>query len=140
VKMEIKTQQMENGRSRKNFLLCFLFSLLIFPGCSGLGLLQDRLAPKQVDKGKILFRYYSPSAKTVTVAGEFNGWEFKQDQSRTVYLKKNEKDIWEALVSMGSGRYHYKFVIDYQSWVLDSNNPLTEDDGTGNLNSLIIVK
>ncbi len=117
-----------------------LLVLLMLAGCSGLGVIQDRLAPKQIDGGKVLFRYYSPSAKTVTIAGDFNGWEYKQDQSRAIYLKPNDKYIWSAAVPLSPGRYRYKVVIDYQSWILDSNNPLTEDDGTGNLNSLIIVK
>lgn len=116
------------------------FAALILAGCASFGMIQDRLSPKQVPGGKVLFRYYSPSAKTVTLAGDFNGWEYKQDQSRTIYLKQDEKFVWQASVPVTTGRYRYKFVIDYQSWVLDSNNPLTEDDGTGNFNSLIIVK
>lgn len=133
-----KGQEVKGLQNLFTFLPFYFFTFLF--GCSGLGVIQERLAPKQLDGGKVSFRYYSPSAKTVTVAGDFNGWEYKQDQSRTIYMKKNEQDVWEATVPMSSGRYRYKFVLDYQSWILDSNNPLTEDDGTGNFNSLIVVR
>lgn len=103
-------------------------------------MLEERRQPELLDGGKVLFYFYSPSAKTVTLAGDFNGWEHKQDQSRTIYLKKNEKDIWSVTVPISSGRYRYKFVVDYQAWFRDPNNPLTEDDGKGDLGSLLIVR
>lgn len=114
--------------------------LAFFSGCASLGMIQERLVPRQMEDGKVLFRYYSPSARTITPAGDFNGWEHRQDQSRTIHLRKNEKDVWEVAVPLQEGRYRYKYVLDYQSWVLDPNNPLTEDDGTGNFNSLLIIK
>jgi len=76
----------------------------------------------------------------VTIAGEFNNWEYKPDQSRAVKLTKDSDGIWRATVKIPSGRYMYKCVLDYQTWILDPYNPYTIDDGTGNLNSLLIVK
>lgn len=122
-------------------LTLFALCSLLLPACAELGVVQDRLAPKQIEGGKVLFQYYSPSARTVTVAGTLNNWEYRQDQSRTIYMKKNDKGIWDATVQLAPGRYHYKFVIDYQTWVLDDNNPLTEDpDNNGDIKSLIVVK
>jgi 1,4-alpha-glucan branching enzyme len=90
--------------------------------------------------GEVLFQYDFPSARTVCVAGEFNGWEWQSNQSRTILLKKNADGIWQARRKIPPGRYQYKIVLDYQSWILDPYNPYTYDDGRGNINSLLIVK
>lgn len=122
------------------FLLFTLQQCMLLAACGTTGIIRDRLPPpSQTSKG-ILFQYYSPSARTVTVAGEFNNWEHKPDQSRAIKLKKDEDGIWQATVEIPAGRYMYKYVIDYQTWILDPYNPYTIDDGTGNLNSLLIVK
>lgn len=102
-------------------------------------LIKDRIvSPEQVGD-EIIFRLDAPSATVVTVAGEFNGWEYRPDQPRTIKLKK-KNSIWEVKVKIPPGRYEYKFVIDHHTWILDPYNPYTVDDGRGNINSLLIVK
>jgi len=111
-------------------------------GCASLNLVKDRLPPPSpvAGSGEILFQYDFPSARTVSVAGEFNGWEWQSSQPRAIFLKKNEKGIWQAKVKIAPGRYQYKIVLDYQTWILDPYNPYTIDDGRGNINSLLVVK
>lgn len=102
--------------------------------------LQDRVEPPGAVAGGTRFQLDSASARTVYVAGEFNGWESRPEQPRAVPLKKTERGLWEATVPIPPGRYQYKFVIDNSIWIVDPNNPLTVDDGRGNVNSLVIVR
>lgn len=134
----MKTQITQIFNLFLTFLLpTFYFLLAAFTGCASI---QKRLPPPYIHKGEVVFQYISPSARNVSVAGEFNNWEYKPDQARAIRLKKNEQGIWEARAKIVSGRYQYKYVIDYQSWILDPNNPYTVSDDAGNINSLLIVK
>lgn len=118
----------------------FLILGIILSSCT-LKWIQDRVPPPEmVSGGKVLMRLDSPSAKTVFIAGDFNGWEHQPSDPRAVAMKKNSSGIWEAKFKVNSGRYQYKFVLDSYSWILDPHNPLTLDDGKGNINSLLIVK
>ncbi|MBA3051917.1 MAG: hypothetical protein FP827_02320 [Candidatus Omnitrophica bacterium] len=118
----------------------FLTVILIFSSCS-LTWVKERIPPPSLQAdGKVLFRLDAPSAKTVFVAGDFNGWEYNVSGQRAIALKKNKYGGWEALADIPSGRYTYKYVLDSYTWILDPHNPLTVDDGTGNVNSLLIVK
>jgi len=117
-----------------------IFFSVFFIGCATVDIVKDRLPPPtQTEKG-VVFQLDAPSARTVTVAGEFNGWEYRPDQPRTIQMKKGGDGIWRATVKIEPGRYQYKYVLDYQTWIIDPYNPYTIDDGTGNLNSLLIVK
>ena len=118
------------------FAICYLL-FAIFTGCASI---QKRVQPPHIENGEVVFQYISPSARNVSVAGEFNGWEYRQDQQRAIRLEKKEKNVWIAKAKIEPGRYQYKFVVDYQTWILDPYNPYTIDDGTGNINSLLIVK
>jgi 1,4-alpha-glucan branching enzyme len=126
-------------RLHRFYLLPFTFYLLpvFFAGCASI---QKRVQPPHIENGEVVFQYISPSARNVSVAGEFNGWEYRQDQQRAIRLEKKEKNVWIAKSKIEPGRYQYKFVVDYQTWILDPYNPYTIDDGTGNINSLLIVK
>lgn len=140
VNTDMSLRDRRSWQSHPFSLLLFSILYSLFSGFIGCASIQQRLPPPYLHKGEIVFQYISPSARNVSVAGEFNGWEYKPDQSRAIRMKKNEQGIWEARAKIESGRYQYKYVIDYQTWILDPNNPYTIDDGTGNLNSLLIVK
>lgn len=124
---------------KKIFLL---ISVCVFSSCTTLDFISDRIiSPEQISSDTVVFRFKSSTARIVTIAGDFNGWEYRPDQPRTVKMKKQSSDLWIAEVKgLQPGRYQYKFVIDYQMWILDPNNPYTIDDGTGNRNSLLIVR
>lgn len=72
-----------------------------------------------------------PNARVVTLAGTFNSWD-----SRHVLCGRVE-DSWICRIDLAPGKYLYKFVVD-EDWILDPDNPLREDDGSGNVNSVII--
>jgi len=73
-----------------------------------------------------------PEAKKIILAGSFNDWdEHKIRMTRT----GNE---WKVTIPLTGGKFQYKFIVDGR-WITDPENPLIEDDGKGNLNSILFV-
>ena len=75
-----------------------------------------------------------PGAQSVSVAGDFNGW----NPSRTS-MERSDGGVWTTTIRLKPGRYQYMFVIDGKQWLAD---PLaTEDagDGFGSQNAVLDV-
>ena len=72
------------------------------------------------------------NAKKVILAGSFNGWNEHKEQ---MVLKNG---VWTSTLDLPGGKQTYKFIIDGK-WITDPKNPLTEDDGYGNINSVLFV-
>jgi Glycogen recognition site of AMP-activated protein kinase/Alpha amylase, catalytic domain len=72
--------------------------------------------------------------KTVALAGVFNGWSV----DKTPLTGPNEKGEYAVDLPLEPGKYGYKFVVDGK-WMLDPNNPETEDNGMGDKNSVVTV-
>lgn len=73
------------------------------------------------------------NAKKVILAGTFNDWnEYKMKMDRT-------ESGWKISLNLSSGKYAYKFIVDGQ-WMIDPDNPLSEYDPYGNLNSILMVQ
>lgn len=75
-----------------------------------------------------------PDAQSVSVAGDFNGWDPAQTQ-----LERMDGGMWTVTLPLKPGRYEYMFVIDGRQWIAD---PLaTEDagDGFGSKNAVLDV-
>lgn len=109
-----------------------------------LGAVEDRLPPPaEVDSG-VLFRYYAPSARQVTLAGNFNNWGGTQGGGRydpdiDPMSDPDADGVWSIIVPLPPGRYQYKYVIDGGvRWEKDPNNPDAGSEG-GIENSLIVV-
>jgi len=85
-------------------------------------------------KGNTVFRLKGHAdARVVAVAGTFNNW----NQSQMLFGK--EGDVWVCRIDLAPGKYTYKFIID-GDWILDPDNPTTEDDERGFTNSVVVVK
>jgi len=83
-------------------------------------------------EGNTTFRLRGhPSARRVTVAGSFNGWD-----SRHLICGKDGAE-WVCRVDFPAGRYTYKFVVD-DDWILDPGNSASADDGNGGTSSLLV--
>jgi hypothetical protein len=67
------------------------------------------------------------NAKTVFLAGDFNGW------SPNAFLMTKEGDDWVIKVNLSLGKHTYKFVVDGK-WIMDPGNKLWEQNehSTGN--------
>ncbi len=89
--------------------------------------------PAEVDGG-ILFTFEAPEATEVYLAGEFNGWSPSTD-----LMAKGKDGIWRIVLSLDSGRYEYKFVVD-GVWQEDPDNPETIPDPYGGKNSIVTVE
>ena len=73
-----------------------------------------------------------PAASKVILAGSFNNWnEHKQEMMR-------QPDGWSVTLDLPGGKHTYKFIIDGR-WITDPENPIIEDDGYGNKNSVRFV-
>ena len=84
----------------------------------------------------MLFFFYGDQAKSVSLAGEFNGWD-----SNKTRLQKDEQGMWRtAIAAPPPGLYHYKFVINDEWWLEDPTNGMKAPDGYGGLNSVLIIK
>jgi hypothetical protein len=82
----------------------------------------------------VTLRYVDETARSVSVIGSFNGWS--PDHSR---MRKLGDDVWELTISLPPGKYAYRFLIDNRRQVLDPAGVLTEPDGYGGKNSVIVV-
>ena len=83
----------------------------------------------------VTFYYVDSQAKSVSVAGDFNGWNTTRD-----LLTKENRSLWklEKKISSG-GSYRYKFVIDGKKWLIDKENENKEPDGFGYFNNRLNI-
>jgi hypothetical protein len=78
------------------------------------------------------FKLIASEAKSVAVAGIFNGWDPKKTPLEEV------GGAWHAKVELPRGRYEYRFVIDGQ-WVTDPNARESVPNPFGSVNSVVSV-
>lgn len=79
------------------------------------------------------FVLFAPEAGTVSVVGDFNGW----DPGATPLVRRGE--VWTALVSLEPGRHVYSFVIDGEEWVADVDAPRAPEDEFGRPSSVLLL-
>jgi CubicO group peptidase (beta-lactamase class C family) len=83
-------------------------------------------------QGNTTFRLKGyPEAKIVNLAGTFNDWK------PAAIVCGKEQSEWVCRVDLKPGKHLYKFIID-GNWIIDPDNPTTEDDGRGNINSVLV--
>jgi 1,4-alpha-glucan branching enzyme len=78
------------------------------------------------------FALAANEAKSVAVAGSFNGWDPKKTPLEGV------AGAWHAKLELSRGRYEYRFVIDGQ-WVTDPNARESVPNPFGSVNSVVSV-
>lgn len=81
----------------------------------------------------IKFTYHDPEAGEVFLAGSFNGWS-----TSATPMRRLESGNWVATVQLGPGKHEYKFVVD-GAWITDFDNPDTQPDPYGGVNSIVEV-
>jgi len=75
----------------------------------------------------------APKARTVYVAGSFNGW----DPQRTA-LRKDSRGVWHVTLPLSGGRYEYRLVVDGQ-WQEDPSAKESVPNPHGGRNSVLVV-
>ena len=96
--------------------------------------LSDYYGVNQVNDAVAFVTLY-PRAKSVQVAGDFNGWQ----PSKLPLEKIGESGVWQAAVKLPQGKYRYRLVVDGQ-WQQDPYNETTELNPFGGYNSVVEVK
>lgn len=75
-----------------------------------------------------------PQARSVSVAGDFNGWNPAQTP-----LERVDGGMWTTTIPLKPGRYQYMFVIDGVQWMADPLAPEEAGDGFGSTNAVLDV-
>ena len=92
------------------------------------------VSPGEALAGEPVFaqlRLDAPQARSVSVAGDFNGWRVEATP-----LRRGEGGTWSVRVPLAAGRrYQYMFVVDGE-WVPDPAAPAA-DDGFGGRNAVL---
>ena len=76
-----------------------------------------------------------PGARTVQVAGDFNGW----NPARTS-LEEVSSGAWTVTIPLEPGRYEYMYVVDGRQWMADPFAAEQNDDGFGSRNAVLEVR
>lgn len=96
-----------------------------------LALLLTTSEPKPVE-----FSYVAEEkVSRANLAGTFNGW----NKVATPMKLGPDGRTWTVSVPLAPGKYYYKFVLDGERWITDPKALRDEDDGNGNMNSVLIV-
>jgi len=71
----------------------------------------------------------------VNLAGTFNNW------NKDAWPMKVDADgrTWRFTTQLAPGKHLYKFVLDGDRWIVDPLAKKTEDDGGGNINTVLII-
>ena len=112
------------------------------------GILPEELLDETADQevvdpplgcGDVLISYAAaPGVQEVLASGSFNGWG---DSAETADpLGDDDGDgTWTLMLHLAPGKHLYKLIVDGE-WILDPANPDQEDDGNGNMNSVLWVE
>jgi 1,4-alpha-glucan branching enzyme len=110
-----------------NVLLLAVF-LLSIAGCA-----QKHRGP-EITKDGILFIFYAPTAKSVTISGSFNAWDIRKGR----LSGPDKSGVWSVVIPLPEGRYEYLFIVDGK-WLPDPSVPAV-DDGFGGKNSVVVIE
>jgi hypothetical protein len=124
-------------------MIPFILGMILTASCGGY--LEEAVRSPVIEDDSVIFRLKSPSARTVQVAGDWQGnnWGHGDAEAGEVLVglmeKSTDGDIWEISLRLKPGRYRYRFIIDESKHVLDPNNPRVVDDGMGGKANLLIM-
>ena len=90
--------------------------------------------PERETKVFVRLVLLQPGAQSVSVAGDFNGWNLGQTQ-----LERSEGGLWTATIPLKPGRYQYMFVVDGKQWIADPLAAEGAGDGFGAQNAVLDV-
>jgi hypothetical protein len=62
--------------------------------------------------GKVLFQFYRPDVRQVTVAGDFNGWQ------NSFHMSRGHDGWWRCQIELAPGTYRFRYLADGQ-WHTD---------------------
>jgi hypothetical protein len=83
----------------------------------------------------VSFTFQHQPAHSVSLIGSFNQWNPVGFEMR----QKGKENFWSLELMLPVGRHKYAFLVDGQFIMSDPNTPFSEEDGFGNVNSIIFV-
>jgi hypothetical protein len=83
----------------------------------------------------VLFTLDMPHASNVELIGSFNQWTPEGYRMN----RDEQRGVWTLSVPLGSGRYEYAYRVNGKMVVPDPKGLLQQDDGFGNMNSILII-
>ncbi len=84
----------------------------------------------------VQFTVSAPDARSVAVAGSFNGWSTTE---HPMTPSRND-GTWSAVITLPAGEYKFMYVIDGQRWVMPQVADEFVDDGFGQINGVKVVR
>lgn len=95
---------------------------------------QKAPEPKPSPDGtEYTFEYYNPGVRQVFIAGDFNSWS-----PNATEMESDGEGNWSKTVVLNPGKYGYKYIVD-GNWQPDPDNPRTQPDGYGGVNSMVEI-
>ena len=91
---------------------------------------NEQFQPREV-LGGMLFSYVSKEARSVMIVGDFNRWV-----AESMRLVDPQIGLWQKVVSMEAGTYHYKYLAD-NTWQVDPFNSRTLPNQYGGFDSMV---
>ena len=91
-------------------------------------------APPPASGQRVEFVLAAPSARRVSLVGEFNGWDPAATPMR---LARDGR--WAVALDLAPGRHVYAFVVDDTAWVPDPEAPIAPEHWFGSRNSVVVV-
>ena len=82
----------------------------------------------------VQFVLEAPGATSVSVAGDFSGWE-----AQHTLVDPEGDGVWTARIPVEPGVHEYMFVLDGSDWVTDPAAELRVDDGFGQENAVLAI-
>jgi cyclomaltodextrinase / maltogenic alpha-amylase / neopullulanase len=81
------------------------------------------------------FRYQAErDHQAVYLAGSFNNWDRRANP-----MRRTDGKLWTLEMRLQPGKHQYKFVLDGEEWITDPLAARNEDDGNGNINSILMI-
>jgi len=78
----------------------------------------------------------APGAGSVSVVGDWNGWDPDRDRLRD----PDGDGVWEIRLRLRRGlEARYQFLVDGEQWLADPRAPLQVDDGFGGTSSVLQI-
>jgi len=91
-------------------------------------------SPRLTSEG-VVFGLHDHGVRRVEVFGSWNRW-----QAPGLLAAQIEAGVWQTQpLGLAPGSYSYKFLLDGRTWLDDPGNSQKIHDGSGNLNSVLVV-
>lgn len=88
------------------------------------------------DNKTIQFFIQHSCAEQISLTGNFNNWT-----PDVLLMEPGQNGLWKIEIPLlPAGKYYYKFRIDDNRWVEDTDNPWREPDGLNGWNSILLVE